>query len=180
MKKTLPNRIKSTRTRVKPKTVSRLVKELDALFSRFIRLSFVDNEGNVKCYTCSYKAPLKKMQAGHFVSRFYKETRWNEDNVRPQCLTEDSFLRTHDGSEKSIKDIQVGDKLQCFDEINFDKKIGLVECVETFMPDDLYEVELMNGEKFCATSDHKVVANGQWFEIKEMLHNVTAYNILEI
>lgn len=61
----------------KQKTLSKLKKELDSVFSKFIR------QGATECYTCGGKGTL---QAGHFVSRTYLSTRWDEDNVRPQCV----------------------------------------------------------------------------------------------
>lgn len=72
--------------KVKAKGVSKLVKELDVIFSRFLRLSGADKEGIVSCYTCGHKNHWKKMQNGHYVSRFYKATRWNEDNCKIQCV----------------------------------------------------------------------------------------------
>ena len=62
-----------------------LRKDLDAIFSRVIRLSFADENGNVQCYTCPRKDHYKKMQNGHFVPRQYLATRYDERNCRPQC-----------------------------------------------------------------------------------------------
>lgn len=74
----------------KKETVTKLMKELDAIFSRYIRLSHakLNSQGElvVSCYTCGHTNHPKKMQAGHFISRFYKIVRWHEDNVRPQCV----------------------------------------------------------------------------------------------
>ena len=65
---------------------SKIVKKLDAEFSRFIRLKYSDHNGYVKCYTCNRIKHYKdSMQNGHFMSRRYYSTRWNEDNCRPQC-----------------------------------------------------------------------------------------------
>lgn len=64
-------------------TTSRWKKELDSVFSKYIRLKY-DKE---KCYTCHYIAPWKKLQCGHLVSRYYLATRFDERNCRPQCIT---------------------------------------------------------------------------------------------
>ena len=61
-------------------TVSQLKKRLDALVSRFVRLS-----GNGTCYTCGFFKPKLELQCGHFVSRQYNATRYDLDNLRPQC-----------------------------------------------------------------------------------------------
>ena len=70
----------------KEKTISALTKELDTVVSRFVRLSRADPEGMVICYTCGHKAHYKKIHAGHYITRFFKATRWDLRNLRPQCF----------------------------------------------------------------------------------------------
>jgi hypothetical protein len=62
------------------KTVSKLKKELDAVFSKFIRWR---DDG--QCYTCSKKDDPKYMQNGHFVPRQYLSLRYDEINCHCQC-----------------------------------------------------------------------------------------------
>lgn len=69
----------------KTKTLSRLKKELDQIFSRYIRWKYAKN-GTVQCYTCSTRKPVKEMQCGHWISRTSLATRFSEDNCRPQCV----------------------------------------------------------------------------------------------
>ena len=64
---------------------SKIVKDLDAVFSRYIRLRAANLDGFVECYTCGRSYHWKKIQCGHFMSRARYATRWNEDNCRPQC-----------------------------------------------------------------------------------------------
>ena len=68
-------------------TRSKLVKKLDNIFSQYIRLSSSKN-GNCTCVTCGKVGDWKNggIQAGHFMSRKHYATRWNEDNVKPQCI----------------------------------------------------------------------------------------------
>ena len=66
------------------KSKSKLVKKLDGIFSKYIRLKHSKN-GICTCYTCGRKYEIKKIHAGHFMSRRHYSTRWDEDNVRPQC-----------------------------------------------------------------------------------------------
>jgi len=70
----------------KQKTISQLKKELDKIFSLYIRLRDAAN-GYVKCFTCDKVSHYKiGIHAGHFMSRSRLATRWNEDgNVMPQC-----------------------------------------------------------------------------------------------
>lgn len=67
------------------KSLAKLKKELDHYFSQFIRLKHADKDGNEPCYTCGKVKHWKEQQCGHFISRQYLVTRWNEDNCRPQC-----------------------------------------------------------------------------------------------
>lgn len=72
------------RSVVKPKkaklpTLSKLKKETDRLHSLFIRAKYPK-----ECYTCG--ALGKTLQCGHFISRLYLATRWEENNTRPQCV----------------------------------------------------------------------------------------------
>lgn len=63
----------------KVKTQAQLKKELDAIYSRYIRQKYP-----AKCYTCGKTdTPL---HCGHFISRSYLATRWEENNTRPQCV----------------------------------------------------------------------------------------------
>lgn len=71
--------------KVKKKTISQLKKLLDKIFSIFIRTKYAKN-GYVQCYTCGVTKPISEMQCGHFISRSYLATRYDEDNCRPQCV----------------------------------------------------------------------------------------------
>ena len=69
------------------KTISKLKKELDKWFSLFIRLRDATEEGVVQCFTCSRISHYKSgMQNGHFQSRRYHSTRWDEKNCQVQCI----------------------------------------------------------------------------------------------
>lgn len=71
---------------MKKKTTSQLKRELDKLFSLYIRQKYADEKGYVECYTCSKKLPWGEIQNGHFVSRSHLATRYDEENCRPQCV----------------------------------------------------------------------------------------------
>jgi hypothetical protein len=65
---------------------STIVKKLDKIFSIWIRSKDADHAGMVDCYTCGVSKDWKyEIDAGHFQSRGKYATRWNEDNVKPQC-----------------------------------------------------------------------------------------------
>lgn len=71
---------------MKKKTTAKLKKDLDAVFSKYIRNYHTDKKGSLYCYTCGKHGKVKTMQCGHFVSRQYLATRWDENNCRPQCV----------------------------------------------------------------------------------------------
>lgn len=73
------------RTAKKP-TRSKLVKKLDVVFSQYIRLSNADNNGFCTCVTCKNRFHWKEIQSGHFMSRKHYSIRWDERNVKPQCV----------------------------------------------------------------------------------------------
>mgnify|MGYP000645212842 CR=1 FL=1 len=64
---------------------SKLVKKLDAIFSKYIRWYYADSNGYVSCYTCGSTKPVSEMQNGHFISRRKYAIRWHTDNCKPQC-----------------------------------------------------------------------------------------------
>ena len=73
-------------TKRKKPSRSKLVKQLDTIFSQYIRLK--DSiDGIATCFTCGVKKKWKGdgMQAGHFQSRRHYSTRWIDTNVMPQC-----------------------------------------------------------------------------------------------
>jgi len=75
------------RTSKKPSR-SKLVKKIDVVFSQYVRLSNADKRGYCKCVTCGKVGHWKTggIQAGHFMSRKHYSTRWDERNVKPQCV----------------------------------------------------------------------------------------------
>ncbi len=79
----------------KAKTHAKLKKELDAVFSKYIRWYYADSNGVVECYTCGVQKPVKEMQAGHFQSRRHTSTRWDVEfgNVKPQCVKCNMFAQ---------------------------------------------------------------------------------------
>lgn len=72
---------------MRKKTISKLKKDLDILFSQYIRLSHADSYGNVSCFTCGARMYWKKIQNGHFTSRQYNAGRYDPRNCRPQCYS---------------------------------------------------------------------------------------------
>lgn len=64
----------------------KLKKKLDAIVSVYVRKSAASKTGMAKCYTCPNVKHWKELQCGHFISRQYLVTRFDLNNLRPQCV----------------------------------------------------------------------------------------------
>lgn len=62
-----------------------LIKELDHLTSLYVRQKNADKYGMNICYTCGRKFFWKDLDCGHYIKRRFLNTRWDLDNLRPQC-----------------------------------------------------------------------------------------------
>ena len=100
-------KVSHNKVKKKHQKISTLKKKLDSVFSKFTRYKYSDDNGNVVCYTCGKIGVVKTMQCGHFVSRQYLATRWDEDNVRVQCWGCNGFGngRLLDFEEKLVKEL---------------------------------------------------------------------------
>lgn len=83
-KNTVSKPPKAKKPAKKPVKRSKVVKDLDAIFSQYIRLKYANEYGEVQCYTCGAKMNWKEAQNGHFYSRARYATRWDEANCRVQ------------------------------------------------------------------------------------------------
>lgn len=63
----------------------KIKKLLDEIFSHYIRIKEADEHGNSRCWTCGKSAHYSKQYCGHFASRRWLATRWDERNCRTQC-----------------------------------------------------------------------------------------------
>ncbi len=84
--KTYPHRLKPSKWNKGKPSQAKLKKKFDAIFSQFIRRKYADENGMVKCYTCTTIKHWKEIQNGHWIPRNNLATRFSEDNCRPQCV----------------------------------------------------------------------------------------------
>ena len=70
----------------KKKGLKYWITKVDNYFHRYIRLRDTNDEGYGNCYTCNVPLDFKRTQAGHFINRSLKATRWDERNVGVQCF----------------------------------------------------------------------------------------------
>ncbi len=170
--------------KIENKSIKQLRSDLDKYFSLYIRHKYADSgdRGYVSCYTCGKKDKIENMQCGHFISRAHSLTRWDKENARVQCLTKESSVTIKNGElyeKKTLNKVKVGDDILGFDENTFEKKIAKVLDVKTFLS-EVYEVEMENGKKFYATGDHKIVVDGEWKRIDEILQDYNGRCIMDM
>lgn len=69
-------------------THAQMKKKVDEWCSKYVRWSAADEDGYARCYTCQKEDHVSKLQAGHFASRRYMNTRWDHEwNIRTQCIS---------------------------------------------------------------------------------------------
>lgn len=173
--------LKKPKKVIKPTSLNRqaIIKKLDKFTSLYVRQKGADKNGIATCYTCGARYYWKDMDCGHYIKRRYLHTRWDLNNVRPQCLTRESRLYRN-GKWVSISDIKEGNIVRAFNEKTLEPEYTKVLAVQTFMPSSLYEIELEDGSKFKATIDHKIVVNGKWYTIGELLNKTEDLEVMEI
>ena len=79
---------------VKKQTVAQLKKKADLYFSKYIRYrdSVKRADGYYcQCITCDKWNPVSQTHAGHFQSRRFSATRYDEENVNAQCASCNTF-----------------------------------------------------------------------------------------
>lgn len=70
---------------MKKPTLRSLKNKLDGVFSQWVRRKDATSGGLAVCVTCHKVASWKELQCGHYVSRVYLSTRWDERNAAVQC-----------------------------------------------------------------------------------------------
>ena len=87
-------------------------------------------------------------------------------NYAFNCLEENTRIITNKGI-KTLNNIKIGD----FVLSNGDNCAEFKEVTEfkNFGEKDVYDVELSDGQKICATPDHKFLSNGEWRTLKEII-----------
>ena len=78
----------SSSSNIKVKKTPDYKKRLDDVFSQYIRLKYAMSNGMCTCISCDTIKPWNKgIQNGHYMSRRYTSTRFDENNCRPQCVS---------------------------------------------------------------------------------------------
>ena|SRR3990167_4401952 len=119
----------------KKKTVSKLKKELDIIFSRYIRY-----RDRGRCFTCGHVNDPKKMQNGHYVSRQYNNTRYDERNSNCQCFACNMFY----GGQPDIYTLRLQEK---YGEGIIKELNSLRQKIKQWLPSELEELIVIYKQK---------------------------------
>lgn len=65
-------------------------KRLDVVFSKYIRARDT-KDGWGRCCSCGQLKAYEQLDAGHFINRKWRATRWHESNVFAQCIACNRF-----------------------------------------------------------------------------------------
>lgn len=82
--------------KVKEKSLSVLIHEMDVVFSRFIRTRDTHN-GVIQCFVCGTKMAFQEAQCGHFIERDKMPTRYDEMNCNSVCEGCNCYDLDHNG-----------------------------------------------------------------------------------
>lgn len=94
---------------MKTLTRTQLIKKADRYFSLAIRYRDADRHGLITCITCPIRKPVKEMHAGHFMSRRFMNTRWDDENVNGQCSGCNTFRAGEQYKYSIALDLKYGD-----------------------------------------------------------------------
>jgi len=67
------------------KSRAQLIKKLDTVFSKYIRLRNANTDGMVECFTCGGLFNWVHVDCGHHIPRIHKSVRFDEMNCQVQC-----------------------------------------------------------------------------------------------
>lgn len=73
------------RRNMKKQSRSTLIRKLDTVFSKYIRLRDAMPEGYFVCISCGNIKPISQADCGHFIGRQHMSLRYSELNCNAQC-----------------------------------------------------------------------------------------------
>ena len=175
---------------IKIKKKPDLIKKLDKVLSQYIRLRDSKAFGFKAfiCISCGQVKPYEKADCGHYWSRKHMATRFSELNCHAECshcLTPDALILTSDLRWVPLGEIKEGDEVLSFEEYRSTAQArywrkGVVTHIHREYQ-DVYDVELENGDHIKTTANHRWLARKRsrlsydWVETQELW--VNGYNL---
>lgn len=184
--------VTSVKKASKPKSrkKSTLIRELDKVFSLYVRMRDSKEFGfkYFRCISCGQVKSFDQGDAGHFYSRTRMSVRFNENNVNMECaycMTPKAKVVLANGKKIRLRHVHVGQALLAFDESplwnldaikvypnGYDNEPELVERrfktayvthVEKWK-DMIYRVTLESGKKIDVTRLHLWLTKRGWID----------------
>ena len=96
-----------------------------------------------------------------------------------QCLDINETVLLSNGDKKKIKDIEIGDKVICFNPDSMD--ISYTKVINHYIRDTdkpLLKIKTITGREIIATIDHKFMTTEGWKEVGEFIENDTLIGIM--
>lgn len=82
-----PSQLIGTKKKQNYTGITKLKKELDGIFSVFVRLRDSNEHGNCTCISCGRVYPINVIQNGHYYTRNLNALRFHEVNGNTQCFS---------------------------------------------------------------------------------------------
>lgn len=137
-----------------------------------------------KCETCPHAGARDGFISGKIsLTNFYLytlyalympkmlESRGANVLIVDECLHPDTMITMFDGSQKRITNIQIGDIVKTINEIGGEIEYKEVEYVYKNLSksQQMYEIEMENGETIKITGNHKVkLISGEWKKVEDL------------
>lgn len=189
----MPYYIKKKSGQKKKSELRTWINKLDKAVSLYVRMrdSKEYHYKYFRCISCGRVLPVSDADCGHYVGRAHMSLRFDTRNVNAECrycLTPDMRILTADLRWMPLSDVQVGDEIFAFDEESHGKKSenrrqwrkGVITHLHEEIQ-EVYDVELENGDHIKTTAEHKWLVRGRggrgccWMATKDMW--VKGYNL---
>lgn len=105
--------------------------------------------------------------------------------VLDECFDGESLVKMEDGTDKKIKDIQVGDKIINYSEetkqFKVDTVINVYKNLTSSKSEKMYELKFDNGKIIKCTGNHKFFTNNGWKRADELTEydEIKEYDIID-
>ena len=96
-----------------------------------------------------------------------------------QCLDINETVLLSNGDKKKIKDMEIGDKVICFNPDSMD--ISYTNVINHYIRETdkpLFKIKTITGREIIATIDHKFMTTEGWKEVSEFIENDTLIGIM--
>jgi DNA-directed RNA polymerase subunit RPC12/RpoP len=118
--------------------------------SRYVRMLHT-KDGYGRCYTCGGWHTIYKLEAGHFISRAVATTRYNLNNLRPQCKSCNGYKQgmPHVFRANLVEELGVGpvEELESLAREIGDDSISYHQGMAAYFRDKLRALEAERGVK---------------------------------